>query len=61
MRGRDVDVYMDGGVRTGSDVLKALARGAKAVFVGRPILWGLACHVRILLIFKTGYNLLEHF
>ncbi|MCS6808728.1 MAG: alpha-hydroxy-acid oxidizing protein, partial [Bacteroidota bacterium] len=33
---------MDGGVRRGTDVLKALALGAKAVFVGRPILWGLA-------------------
>ncbi|XP_074513423.1 2-Hydroxyacid oxidase 1 isoform X1 [Sebastes fasciatus] len=37
------DVYMDGGVRRGTDVLKALALGAKAVFVGRPVLWGLAC------------------
>lgn len=36
------EVYMDGGVRTGSDVFKALALGAKAVFVGRPVLWGLA-------------------
>jgi len=36
------DVYLDGGVRTGGDVLKALALGAKAVFIGRPILWGLA-------------------
>lgn len=40
------EVYLDGGVRTGTDVLKALALGAKAVFVGRPILWGLACEVR---------------
>ncbi|CAH6928296.1 Hao2 [Phodopus roborovskii] len=38
-----VEVYMDGGVRTGNDVLKALALGAKCVFLGRPILWGLAC------------------
>ncbi|RXN18658.1 hydroxyacid oxidase 1 [Labeo rohita] len=38
-----VDVFMDGGVRKGTDVLKALALGAKAVFVGRPVLWGLAC------------------
>ncbi|XP_051242944.1 hydroxyacid oxidase 1 [Dicentrarchus labrax] len=37
------DVYMDGGVRRGTDVLKALAMGAKAVFIGRPVLWGLAC------------------
>ncbi|XP_015930701.2 2-Hydroxyacid oxidase 1 isoform X1 [Parasteatoda tepidariorum] len=36
------EVYMDGGVRTGTDVLKALILGAKAVFIGRPILWGLA-------------------
>ena len=36
------EVYMDGGIRRGTDVLKALALGAKAVFVGRPILWGLA-------------------
>jgi 4-hydroxymandelate oxidase len=37
-----VEVYMDGGVRRGTDVLKALALGARAVLVGRPILWGLA-------------------
>ncbi|KAG9268739.1 hydroxyacid oxidase 1 [Astyanax mexicanus] len=37
-----VEVYLDGGVRRGTDVLKALALGAKAVFVGRPVLWGLA-------------------
>ncbi len=36
-----VEVYMDGGVRRGTDVLKALALGARAVLVGRPILWGL--------------------
>ncbi|KAK1877801.1 Hydroxyacid oxidase 1 [Dissostichus eleginoides] len=40
------DVFMDGGVRRGSDVLKALALGAKAVFIGRPVLWGLACQVK---------------
>ncbi|KAM7372510.1 hypothetical protein PAMP_009674 [Pampus punctatissimus] len=39
------DVYMDGGVRRGTDVLKALALGAKAVFIGRPVLWGLACQI----------------
>ncbi|KAF2987740.1 hypothetical protein EK904_015152 [Melospiza melodia maxima] len=37
-----VEVFLDGGVRKGTDVLKALALGAKAVFVGRPVLWGLA-------------------
>ncbi|XP_023930511.1 hydroxyacid oxidase 1-like [Lingula anatina] len=36
------EVYLDGGVRTGTDVLKALALGAKAVFIGRPALYGLA-------------------
>lgn len=38
-----VEVFLDGGVRRGTDVLKALALGARAVFVGRPVLWGLAC------------------
>jgi len=37
-----VEVYMDGGVRRGTDVLKALALGARAVLVGRSVLWGLA-------------------
>ncbi len=37
-----VDVLVDGGIRRGSDVVKALARGAKAVLLGRPLLWGLA-------------------
>jgi 4-hydroxymandelate oxidase len=36
------EVYVDGGIRRGTDVVKALARGARAVLVGRPILWGLA-------------------
>jgi 4-hydroxymandelate oxidase len=35
------EVYVDGGIRRGSDVLKAIALGARAVLVGRPILWGL--------------------
>ena len=35
------EVYMDGGIRKGSDVVKALALGARAVFIGRPVLWGL--------------------
>ena len=38
----EVEVYADGGIRTGSDVLTALALGARAVFVGRPTIWGLA-------------------
>ena len=36
------EVYLDGGVRSGTDVLIALAIGARAVFVGRPAAWGLA-------------------
>ncbi|HKS70752.1 MAG TPA: alpha-hydroxy acid oxidase [Ktedonobacterales bacterium] len=40
--GSGVEVYVDGGVRRGTDVLKALALGARAVLVGRPVLWGLA-------------------
>ncbi|XP_029671928.1 peroxisomal (S)-2-hydroxy-acid oxidase GLO5 isoform X2 [Formica exsecta] len=39
--GDQVEVYMDGGVTQGIDVLKALALGAKMVFFGRPMLWGL--------------------
>ena len=40
--GARVEVYVDGGVRTGSHVLTALALGARAVLVGRPVLWALA-------------------
>jgi 4-hydroxymandelate oxidase len=36
------DVFVDGGVRRGTDVLKALALGARAVLLGRPVLWSLA-------------------
>lgn len=36
------EVILDGGIRRGVDVLKALALGAKAVLLGRPVLWGLA-------------------
>lgn len=36
------DVLIDGGVRRGTDILKALAMGAKGVMLGRPALWGLA-------------------
>ncbi len=36
------EVLMDGGIRRGTDVLKALALGARAVLVGRPVFWGLA-------------------
>jgi isopentenyl diphosphate isomerase/L-lactate dehydrogenase-like FMN-dependent dehydrogenase len=40
--GGETEVLVDGGVRRGTDVIKALALGARAVLVGRPLLWGLA-------------------
>jgi 4-hydroxymandelate oxidase len=40
--GDRLTVLMDGGVRRGTDVLKALALGARAVLIGRPVLYGLA-------------------
>jgi isopentenyl diphosphate isomerase/L-lactate dehydrogenase-like FMN-dependent dehydrogenase len=40
--GDRIDVLVDGGIRRGTDVLKALALGARAVMVGRPVIWGLA-------------------
>jgi len=39
-----IEVYVDGGIRRGSDVVKALALGARAVLAGRAPLWGLACN-----------------
>ena len=36
------EVYLDGGVTRGTDAFKAIALGARAVFIGRPVLWGLA-------------------
>jgi len=42
--GDAVDVLVDGGIRRGTDVVKALGMGAKAVGVGRPVLWGLAAN-----------------
>ena len=40
--GDDCEVYVDSGIRSGDHVAAALAMGARAVFVGRPVLWGLA-------------------
>jgi 4-hydroxymandelate oxidase len=37
-----IEIYLDGGIRRGADVVKAIALGAKAVFIGRPLFWGLA-------------------
>lgn len=42
--GAEVEILLDGGVRRGSDVVKALALGARAVMIGRASLWGLAAN-----------------
>ena len=56
------DVLVDGGVRRGTDVVKALALGAKGVLIGRPVLWGLAVDgeagaVRVLTLLKEELEL----
>lgn len=40
--GAKAEVYVDGGIRRGTDILKALALGARGVLIGRPVLWALA-------------------
>ncbi|MCO5065014.1 MAG: alpha-hydroxy-acid oxidizing protein [Rhizobiaceae bacterium] len=40
--GKKLEIYVDGGIRRGTDVFKALALGARSVLVGRPVLWALA-------------------
>jgi 4-hydroxymandelate oxidase len=40
--GKTAEVYVDGGIRRGTDIFKALALGARAVMIGRPAIWGLA-------------------
>ena len=42
--GSHMEVWLDGGVRTGQDVVKALALGARATMIGRPFLYGLGAH-----------------
>lgn len=37
-----IEILLDGGIRRGTDIVKAVALGAKAVLIGRPVLWGLA-------------------
>ena len=39
--GKDIEVWMDGGIRSGQDVLKAWALGARGTMIGRPFLYGL--------------------
>jgi len=42
--GSDIEIVLDGGIRRGSDVVKAVALGARAVMIGRAYLWGLAAN-----------------
>ena len=42
--GDEIDVLLDGGIRRGSDVVKAVALGARAVMIGRAYLWGFAAN-----------------
>ena len=55
-------MLIDGGIRRGTDIVKAIALGAKAVGVGRPIIWGLAVNgeqgaARILSILRKDFEL----
>lgn len=50
VRGR-CEVYLDGGIRRGTDIFKAIALGARAVFIGRPMVYGLAYNVCVYCVF----------
>jgi isopentenyl diphosphate isomerase/L-lactate dehydrogenase-like FMN-dependent dehydrogenase len=57
-----IELYLDGGVRRGSDVVKAVALGARACLIGRPYIWGLAAAGeagvrRVLEILRGGVDL----
>jgi heme/flavin dehydrogenase (mycofactocin system) len=59
--GGEIEILLDGGLRRGSDVVKALALGARAVMIGRAYLWGLAARgepgvANILEIFRAGID-----
>jgi len=60
--GISAEIYVDGGIRRGTDIVKAIALGAKAVLIGRPALWGLAAGgeqgaLRVLQILKEELDL----
>ncbi len=57
---QEIELFIDGGIRRGSDVFKALALGAKAVVIGRPVIWGLANEGRMG-VYKVFNTLLEEF
>lgn len=57
-----IEILIDGGIRRGTDVIKAIAFGAKAVLIGRPVLWGLAADgekgvVRVFEILRKEFDL----
>jgi L-lactate dehydrogenase (cytochrome) len=59
--GEQIEVVIDGGIRRGSDIIKATALGARAVMIGRAYLWGLAANGQagvenILDILRTGLD-----
>jgi heme/flavin dehydrogenase (mycofactocin system) len=59
--GNDIEVLLDGGIRRGSDVVKAVALGARAVMIGRAYLWGLAANGQagvenVLDVLRTGLD-----
>ncbi len=59
--GDRMEIYLDGGVRRGSDIVKAVALGARAVCIGRPYVWGLGADGargvrRVIEIFRTEFD-----
>jgi isopentenyl diphosphate isomerase/L-lactate dehydrogenase-like FMN-dependent dehydrogenase len=59
--GGQVEILLDGGIRRGSDVVKALALGARAVLIGRAYLWGMAANgeagvTNVLQILRSGID-----
>ena len=51
-----MDVFVGGGIRKETDAFKALALGAKTVFIGRPVPWGLAYNVSFYFLFTKGHH-----